>query len=168
MGSGKMAGEDGIPAEWYKTMGARVTKSVYKDEIDRDATPIDGQYPSALAHLMSDAYTQVHKDGEAPTGMRTAIISLLYKEKGERFNLQNYRPIAVGNAVGKILEKCMEIRIRPLLPHLISPEQKAFQPNKNILENTQLVQDVIAYCNENNISGMIKFCDQDNAYPRVE
>ena len=57
MGSGKMAGEDGIPAEWYKTMGARVTKSVYKDEIDRDATPIEGQYPSALAHLMSDAYT---------------------------------------------------------------------------------------------------------------
>ena len=67
--------EDGIPAEWYKTMGARVTKPVYKDEIDRDASPIEGQYPSALAHLMSDAYTQVHKDGEAPMGMRTAIIS---------------------------------------------------------------------------------------------
>jgi hypothetical protein len=62
----------------------------------------------------------------------------------------------------------MEIRIRPLLPHLISPEQKAFQQDKNIVENTQLVQDVIAYCNENKISGMILFCDQDNAYPRIE
>ena len=78
-----MAGEDGIPAEWYKTMGARVTKSVYKDEIDRDATPIEGQYPSALAHLMSDAYTQVHKDGEAPMGMRTAIISSYTKKKAK-------------------------------------------------------------------------------------
>jgi hypothetical protein len=105
---------------------------------------------------------------QAPTGIRTAIISLLYKEKGERFNLQNYRRIAVDNAVGKILRKSMEIRIRPLLPHLISPEQKAFQQDNNILENTQLVQYVIAYCNKNNISGMILFCDQDNAYPCVE
>ena len=97
--------------------------------------------------------------------MRTVIIYLLYKEKGERFNLQHYLPIAVGYAVGKILEKCMEIRIRPLLPHLISPEQKGFQPDNNILENTKLVQDIITYCNKNNISGIILFYDQDNAYP---
>ena len=81
---------------------------------------------------------------------------------------KNFRLIAVGNAVRKMLEKCMEIFICPLLPHLISPEQKAFQPDKNILENTQLVQDAIAYCNENNISGIILFCYQDNTYPRVE
>ncbi len=62
----------------------------------------------------------------------------------------------------------MEIRIPPLLPHLISPEQKAFQPKNHILENTQLVQDVIAYCNENKIRGIILFCDRDNAYPRVK
>ncbi len=62
----------------------------------------------------------------------------------------------------------MKIFICPLLPHLISPEQKAFQPGKNILEITQLVQDVIAYCNENNTSGIILFCDEDNACHRVE
>ena len=116
-----MTGKDGIPAEWYKTMEARVTKTVYEDEIDQDATPIEGLYPSALAHLIRDAYTQTHRDGVASMEMRTAIISFPYKEKGERFNLQHYLPIAVGYAVGKILEKCMEIRIRPLLPHLISP-----------------------------------------------
>ena len=31
-----------------------------------------------------------------------------YKDKGERFNLYNYCPIAAGNnAVGKKLEKCI-------------------------------------------------------------
>ena len=105
MESGKMAGEDGIPAEWFKTMEARVTKTIYEDEIDKYATPIEGRYPSALAHLMSEAFTQIHKDGVAPTGMCTAIIYLLYKEKGKRFNLQHYRPIAVGSAVRKILER---------------------------------------------------------------
>ncbi len=113
MGSGKIAGEDGIPAEWHKAIGARVTTTVHEEERDRDSTPMEVLYPSALAHLISDTYTQIHKDGVAPTGMRTSIISFLYKEKGGRSNLWNYRPIAVGNTVAKILEKCMEIRIRP-------------------------------------------------------
>ena len=99
MGSGKTAGEDDIPAEWYKTTGKRVTKTVYEDEIGRDATPIEGLYQSALAHLISDAYTQIHKDGVAPMGMRTASISLLYKDKVSKANDstskgKHYRPIA--------------------------------------------------------------------------
>ena len=88
-------------------MRARVAKTVYTDGIDRNSTPMEGLYPSALAHFISDAYTQIHRDGVATMEMRTAIISLLYKEKGERFNLQNNRPLAVGNAVGNILEKCI-------------------------------------------------------------
>ena len=62
-------------------MGARVTKAVYEDEIDRDATPIEGLYPSALAHLVSDAYTQIYRDGVAPMEMRTAIISLIQRKR---------------------------------------------------------------------------------------
>ena len=89
IGSRKTAGEDGILAKWYKTMGARVTKTVYEDEIDRDATPIEGLYPSALAHLISDAYTQIHIDEAALIGMRTAIVSLLYKRR--RVNGSNSR-----------------------------------------------------------------------------
>ena len=76
-----MAGEDGIPAEWYTTMGARVTEIVYEDEIDRDATPMECLYPSALAHPISDTYTQIHRDGVAPMGMRTAIISLIQRKR---------------------------------------------------------------------------------------
>ncbi len=57
-------------------MGASITKTVIENDIEL----IEGQYPSSLANLMSDAYTQIHKDGVAPMGMRTAIISLLYMQ----------------------------------------------------------------------------------------
>ena len=94
-------------------------------------------------------------DGVAPTGMRNAIVSLLYKGKGIRSDLIHYRPIAVANAVTKILEKAMVISIRPLIRHLVSPDQKAFQSDKYIAENTQLIQDLIEYCNQNNLGGFV-------------
>ena len=62
----------------------------------------------------------------------------------------------------------MVLRMRPLLKYIVSDEQKAFQPRKYIAENTQLVQDVIAHCDNENQEGFLLFCDQDNAYPRVE
>ncbi len=53
-----------------------------------------------------------------------------------------------------------------LTPDLIGT--KGGPARQNMLENTQLVQDAIAYFNENNLSGMILFRYEDNAYPRVE
>ena len=60
------------------------------------------------------------------------------------------------------------MRMRPVLDYIVSPEQKAFQTRKYIAENTQLVQDVIAHCDNEKQNGMLVFCDQDSAYPRVE
>ncbi len=70
-------------------MRARVTKTVYEYKIDMDATPMEGLYQNALAHLISDAYTQIHRDEAALMGMRTAIVSLLYKRR--RVNGSNSR-----------------------------------------------------------------------------
>ena len=179
MASHKMAGEDGIPADWFKIIGARVrapprqkgTKDQETDptawESQPQAPAEEGDSTSSLAKLLSAAFIQIYRDGVAPTGMRNAIVSLLYKEKGIRSDLKHYRPIAVANAVTKILEKAMVLSIRPLIRHLVSPDQKAFQSDKYIAENTQLVQDLIEYCNQNNLGGFLLFCDQDSAYPRA-
>ena len=65
-------------------------------------------------------------------------------------------------------KKVMVIGIRPLLEYIVSPDQKAFQPGKYIAENTQLVQDYIKWAEKREESGFLIFCDQDNAYPRVQ
>ena len=165
MASGKTAGDDGIPADWFKVVGKRIkVKGGGGDEGEEGMK----EEPSPLASLMACAFTQIHADGKAPSCMRNAVVSLLYKDKGYRYDLKNYRPIAVANAVGKILEKAMVLRMRPLLDYIVSPEQKAFQTRKYIAENTQLVQDVIAHCDNEKQNVMLVFCDQDSAYPRVE
>ena len=129
MASGKTPGEDGIPSDFYKVIGVRT----------RERDPATGETVekvSPLAKLMREAFTQIHASGIAPEGMRATIISLLYKEKGSRYNLKYYRPIGVANAVARIMEKVMVIGIRPLLEYIVSPDQKAFQPGKYIAENT--------------------------------
>ena len=161
MASSKTAGDDGIPADWFKVVGKRVKSPAEEEGEMQDE-------PSPLADLMSRAFKQIHADAKAPACMRNAVVSLLYKDKGYRYDLKNYRPIAVANAIGKILEKAMVISMRPLLDYIVSPEQKAFQTRKYIAENTQLVQDVIAHCDNEKQDGMLVFCDQDSAYPRVE
>ena len=89
MASHKMAGEDEIPADWFKIIGARVRapprqKGTKDKETDPTAwesqpqTPAEeGDSPSALPKLLSAAFVQIYRDGIAPTGMRNAIVSLL-------------------------------------------------------------------------------------------
>ena len=101
--------------------------------------------------------------------MRCSITSLLWKEKGKRCNLRYYRPITVTSVLYKILGKSMVLAMRPVLPYLVSNSQAAFQEDpKYIGDATRLVQDVIDYCDSEHKDGFLLFCDQDNAYPRVE
>ena len=58
--------------------------------------------------------------------------------------------------------------MRPILSTLISSLQVAFQRDAVISENIRLVQDVIEYCDREDRDGILLFCDQDSAYPRVE
>lgn len=74
-------------------------------------------------------------------GMEESLISLIYKNKGERWDLGKYRPIAVGSILYRIVSKTMVIAIRPLLSTLTDENQKAFKEGHLISDNTQLVQD---------------------------
>ena len=122
MASGKTPGEDGVSSDFYKVIGARI-RVPSKDPATGKTEIIE--MPSPLATLMSEAFAQIHADGITPDGMRTTIISLLYKEKGSRLSLKNYRPIGVSNAIVRIMEKAMVISIRPLLAKLVSPDHAA-------------------------------------------
>ena len=60
-------------------------------------------------------------------------------------------------------ENCSYTRVK----HVVTPLQAAFQDGRYIGENIQLVQDLMAYLKAEDKQGLLVFCDQDNAYPRV-
>ena len=101
-------------AAWYEAIrmcGSRVQFAAWPDGFDDGrrrplssliSEPLREEVPSELAKLMAAAFKQIHTSGKAPEQMRNAVVTLLYKDKGQRENLKYYRPIAVANAVGKI------------------------------------------------------------------
>jgi len=119
---------------------------------------------------MARAFRQIASvpGGEMPSRMKRSIISFIYKEKGVKYQIKNYRPIGVTSILFRIMAKTLVAAIRPLLTTLVTSLQAAFQDGRYIGENIQMVQDLIAYLDHKDEKGMLVFCDQDNAYPRVD
>ena len=112
----------------------------------------------------NDPFLRTAATREDPTISLQGSALLREIEKGSRLSLKT--TIGVSNAIVRIMAKAMVISIRPLLAKLVSPDQKAFQAGKLIVENTQLVQDYIAWADELMEWGFLLFCDQDNAMAR--
>ena len=66
--------------------------------------------------------------------MRTPVISLIYKKKGDRTSWENYRPISVGAAEYKIMTKAIQLAVADVIHHVVSPQQYGFQQGKYIGE----------------------------------
>ena len=70
-------------------------------------------------------YINAVKDTGFSKGKNTSITSLFYKEKGEIFLLENYRPIALINVDVKILTKLLAMRLKEVLPTIVHESQTA-------------------------------------------
>lgn len=64
-------------------------------------------------------------------GLRSGMIVLLPKTNDQR-HLLNRRPITLLNVAYKIAAKVFQMRLSPILQQVISPEQLAFLPGRNI------------------------------------
>ena len=94
------------------------------------------------------------------------ILELICLPKtGKARNLiKNWRPISLLNTTYKLISLCITNRIRPLLPKLISPEQKGFMSGRSISDCTRLMFDLVYECQQQNIEGLIVLVDFEKAF----
>ena len=72
-----------------------------------------------------------------------APIELIEKpNKGKRL-IQNWRPISVLNVDLKIKSKALAVRLKKVLPFLISPRETTFVDSRFIIESGRLMADLI-------------------------
>ena len=105
------------------------------------------------------------------TGFRdyrnTSSTTLIYKRKGEVYELSNYRPIALINVDLKILTKTLSSRLQPVLPSIIHYTQTAIN-GRRIDHTCHLLRDLIDLINKEDLEGAFIFLDQEKAFDRVE
>ena len=139
--TGKSPGPDGFPAEFYQHFWPLI-KEMYKSFI-----------------------TEV-KNSSFPDDTNMSVTTLIYKEKGEKYLLADYRPKALMNIDVKLLTKLLSSRLNLVLPNIIHETQTAIY-GRRIGDSINLVRDLIDLANQNEEEAALLFLDQEKAFDRV-
>ncbi|GFY96554.1 2-oxoglutarate (2OG) and Fe(II)-dependent oxygenase superfamily protein [Actinidia rufa] len=81
-----------------------------------------------------------------PKQLNHAVIALVPKTASAS-RVEEFRPIACCNVIYKVISKILAARLSPILESLIDPGQSAFVPNRSMVENIYMVQELLRkYC----------------------
>ncbi len=156
--NGTSPGLDGIPFELWKILHARhVEDSRFPDRTDFD-----------VVRLLTAAFEDMRSYGvEADTTFANGWIAPIYKEKGERSRVVNYRPITLLNTDYKLLSKTLAVRLAEVAPVIIHKAQAGFVPGRKIHNHTQLARMMMHWTEINEQDGAIVALDQEKAYDKI-
>ncbi len=156
--NGTAPGLDGIPFELWKALHARhVEDSRFRERMDFD-----------IVRLMTAAFDDARIYGISNrTSLAQGWIAPIYKEKGERTKIVNYRPITLLNTDYKILSKTLAVRLADVAPGIINRAQAGFVPGRRIHNHTQLARMMMHWAETNGTDGAIVALDQEKAYDKI-
>jgi hypothetical protein len=135
-------GSDGFPLEFYQ-----VFWNVIKDDL------------MAL-------FTDFHKGELLLHSLNFGTIILISKSK-EAKQMQQYRPICLLNVSFKIFTKVATNRIVKIVERIIKPSQKAFLPERNIIEGAVILHKTLHELHRRKYNGIIFKVDFEKAYDKV-
>ena len=116
-------------------------------------------------HLSKLAIT-CYQNGELTPRMRTAVVSILYKGKGDRDLCASHRPVSLTDAAMRIIDKALQRAINEVLPSILCGINRAFLPGEHIENDTLSMAEAARYCHQTG-SGAIACLDADKAYDRM-
>ena len=106
-----------------------------------------------LCNLINLSFTT----GVFPNHFKHATVVPVYKKRGDRRSVNNYRPIAILPFIGKIFEKCIFNRIVDFTTtnNIISPYQFGFTKGRSTQDAIFLLSEKIYDCWNNDNSSML-------------
>ncbi|CAI5464348.1 unnamed protein product [Closterium sp. Yama58-4] len=100
------------------------------------------------------------------TEVKEAVTILLHK-KGDKDQLNNYRPITLLNFTYKVLARVMADRMKKYLGRVISPEQYGFLPRRRLTDAVGLVADIIDSARNDNEDWFLLLVDFKKVFDSV-
>lgn len=111
----------------------------------------------------------IFQTGTIPPHLNETLITLIPKCQGANY-LGAFRPINLCNTIYKVVTKINVMRLRPLLPSLISPLQCTFVLGRMELDNMIIAQELIHTISlkKGKVGYMALKIDLEKAYDRLE
>ena len=95
-------------------------------------------------------------------------ITALIPEKGkDKKWVKNFRPTSLLNIIRKMITEALALRLRNIIQPLINEDQTGFLRGRFIGKNVRMIIDILNETKEHNISGLLLFCDIQQAYDTV-
>ena len=167
--------EDEITQDMEKDIEERELYQALNDMNKNKAPGLDGltvEFYLTFWYLIKNDFVELidycKRNVCLPDSMNVALIRLLYKNRGDRSDLKNWRPISLLNVDYKIISKVLTKRLRKLMPSLINEEQTCGVQGRNIQDNLMVLRDITDYVNINNKKAAILSIDQEKAFDRIE
>ena len=89
---------------------------------------------------MLESLNEGYKKGILSDSQKHAVLTLLYK-KGDKRNLDNWRPISLLNTDYKIAARALAKRLQNVIPKIINFDQMGYIKERSATENIRSVQD---------------------------
>lgn len=141
MNGGKSPGMDGLTAEFYRA------------------------FKSIMSPILLKLYCYMEDTGHCTALFARGIISVLFKRKGKREDLANYRPISLLNVDYKILASILNERLKGVVGTVLGPAQSYGVPRRDIMDCTLSIKCSLAKLLEE--GGLYLKLDLEKAFDNV-
>ena len=142
--TGKAPGNDGLTIEFYKVFW-----------------PLFG-------NLVVDCLNEAYDYGELSTSQKMAMIKLIEKKGKDKMHIKNWRPISLLNVDAKIASKALAKRLETVLPLIIHENQCAYVKGRSIFDCTRIIDDIMFYTKENNLSRLLLAIGFEKAFDSLD
>ena len=143
MSCNKSPGSDGLTVEFYR------------------------HFYTFLKDILIEIFRSIHEEKTLSRSMKSGVLNLIYKKKGDKRLLKNYRPISLLQVDYKIIARVMANRFKKVLPSLVSENQSCCVLGKDIADTICNIRDIIDLVEKDELEGYILKFDQEKAFDRV-
>jgi len=121
-----------------------------------------------IAKPLTLLFNKSLETNEVPSDWKRANVTLIFK-KGNKSNVENYRPISLTALLGKVMEKIIKKYIDNLLEETnkINTSQHGFTEGRSCLSNLLLCQDSITNMIDEGSAIDIIYLDLEKAFDKV-
>lgn len=139
----KGPGPDGIPPSFFKNTAETICDPL---------------------HLI---FNKCISTGQFPSVWKKANIVPVFKD-GSRQDIENYRPISILNAVAKLFEKLVHLKLYPIIQHNLIPEQHGFVKHKSTITNLMIYTNFLFNNMDSRAQTDAIYTDFKKAFDRVD
>ncbi|KAG7459113.1 hypothetical protein JOB18_025952 [Solea senegalensis] len=90
-------------------------------------------FKDKLSPMLQSVFQEIDSRGYAPETLTSGLITIVYKNKGDKTNLQNYRPISLLNTDYKILTKALANKLKTAFVCMVSMSHNINHANRRVV-----------------------------------